>query len=64
MVSQAITSRCCVASEHSLFLQLIKDRELEAYLDGRWRRITMRSIRARMARLLAAGRGTAAEAEQ
>jgi hypothetical protein len=64
MVSQAITSRCRVASEHSLFLQLIKDRELEAYLDGRARRITMRSIRARMARLLAAGRGTAAEAEQ
>jgi excisionase family DNA binding protein len=44
--------------------QLIGSAELESYRDGRARRITMRSIRARMARLLAAGRGTPAEAEQ
>lgn len=38
--------------------ELIAAGELESYLDGRARRITMESIRARVARLLAAG-GTA-----
>jgi excisionase family DNA binding protein len=40
--------------------QLISAGELDSYLDGRARRITMESIRARVARLLAAA-GTAAE---
>jgi len=34
--------------------QLIAANEVESYLDGRARRITMRSIHARIARLLAA----------
>jgi len=41
--------------------ELIAAGELETYLDGRSRRITMASIRARVARLLAAaGAGTTA----
>jgi hypothetical protein len=37
--------------------ELLSAGELESYLDGRARRITMASIRTRVARLVAAGGG-------
>jgi excisionase family DNA binding protein len=44
--------------------QLIAQRELDAYQEGRARRVTVQSIRARIARLLAAaGKSEAAQAE-
>jgi excisionase family DNA binding protein len=45
--------------------QLLRDGELASYRDGRARRITMKSIRRRIARLLAASAtGAATEAHQ
>jgi hypothetical protein len=51
---------------HTRVYQLIGNGELESYREGRARKITMRSIRARHERQLAAARGTnlATEASQ
>jgi hypothetical protein len=38
--------------------ELLRDGELDSYLEGRARRITMESIKRRVARLLAAGNAT------
>ena len=43
---------------HTRLYQLIAAGQLESYRDGRARRIPMAGIRARIARLLAAGDGT------
>jgi excisionase family DNA binding protein len=43
--------------------QLIANRELDAYRDGRSRKITMESIRSRQARLIAAGNTTGSRIE-
>jgi excisionase family DNA binding protein len=40
--------------------ELIRNNELDSYLEGRARRITMESIKRRVARLLAAGSATSA----
>ena len=46
--------------KNTRFYQLLAAGELETYRDGRMRRVTMRSIRARIARLLAAEGATGA----
>ena len=53
---------CCrlLGIKTTRFYQLLAAGELETYLDGRARRVTMRSIRARIARLLAADGATGA----
>jgi hypothetical protein len=45
-----------LAIGHSRLFELIKSGELETYVDGRSRKITMRSIKARLERLLAEAR--------